>query len=77
MKLTESSCATANDSRFGPVFGSGHDLAIADMADRYAHSSCEFPSSYNNGYGKNQDSVTRFSGAKNGVHFKIVEWEVY
>lgn len=39
MKLVDPARAIANDKKFGPVFGSGHDLAIADMGDRHAHSS--------------------------------------
>jgi hypothetical protein len=54
MLLTNPSRAIANDANFGPVFGAGHDLAIADHANRNANSVAEFPTSYNNGYNKSQ-----------------------
>lgn len=75
MRLVEPSRAIANDSKFGPVFGSGHDFAISDGADKYAHSSSEFPSSYSNSHP--QETTRSLSGAKHGAHFKIIEWEVY
>ena len=70
-------------SDFGPVFGSGCDLAIGDNcnADKGSSWAC-FPFSYNyegpNKYAENcQDSLKAFSGAIEGHKFKVIEYEVY
>jgi hypothetical protein len=67
----------------GPIYGGvnygGHDLKIADKCNRNKNSGAYLPSSYNCGskYQNNQQSWTLFSGATNGIHFRVIEYEVF
>lgn len=62
---------------YGPVFGSGHDLAICDEAHVQANSFCDFPTSFMAGYNKGQESIRAFSGQSRGSSFRLLEWEVF
>lgn len=77
MHLRDPSRAIANDAKFGPVFGSGHDLAISDLANRCTNSMAEFPTSYNSSYSRNQQSIQQLTGQSKGSGFKVLEWEVF
>jgi hypothetical protein len=70
--------AIYNQKDWGPIFGAGHDVAIADHCDINSDSYAEFPYSYNNGkYVKGQASIAAFSGAEEGSHFRVKDYEVF
>ena len=60
---------------YGPTFGGGHDINIADGGGGY----CNFPYSYNlNGkYTSQQQTWTQFSGATNSYNVRYTEYEVF
>ncbi len=60
--------AIKNDASWGPGFGYGRDLAIADRCNINSKSFANFPTSYNCGgkYNESQASFTAFSGAIDG-----------
>ncbi len=64
---------------YGPTYGGGNDLYIADKCNQNKDSYANFPWSYNCGskYERNQQSYTLFSGATNGYNFRVVEYEVF
>ncbi len=65
--------------KWGPVYGGGYDLCIADKCNQNNGSAANFPYSYNCGskYEMNQQSYTLFSGATNGYKFRVIEYEVF
>jgi hypothetical protein len=68
------------NSSYGPTFGGGHDLYIADSC--HANNSyTDFPGSYNredgSKYTRGQESYTAFTGATGGYFFKVREYEVF
>lgn len=71
MPIQDPARAIANDANFGPVFGSGHDLAISDQANRCRNSISEFPTSYNNSLPRNQNSIQQFCGQSKGSSFQV------
>jgi len=64
---------------YGPTYGAGCDLYIADKCNQNNNSFAYFPTSYNCGskYQQNQQSYTLFSGATNGYNFRVIEYEVF
>ena len=67
-------------SSYGPIFGSGSDLWLADSCNNNNSSYANFPTSYNRAEDKitkSQESYANFSGATNGYHFRVVEYEVF
>ncbi len=64
---------------FGPAFGGGHDIFLADKCNQNNESYTFFPTSYNCGskYQRNQQTYTLFSGAKNGNCFRVIDYEVF
>lgn len=68
LKKDLQSKAIYDSNVYGPEFGSGHDLRIADKCNQNKKSHCDFPGSYNfgNKYERNQQSLTVISGAPNG-----------
>jgi hypothetical protein len=71
--------AIKNDANWGPGFGHGRDLAIADRCHQNNKSFANFPTSYNyNGkYTESQASFTAFVGATVGYNFRVVDYEVF
>jgi hypothetical protein len=69
------------NSSWGPIFGSGHDLKIANSCHANNNSCANFPTSYNredgSKYTNGQESYTAFSGATGGKNFKVREYEVF
>ena len=68
-----------NKDKCGPVFGSGHDLFIANHCDRNKHSCANIQTTYyidgiHPKKGKPEDISFEFSGEKN---FQVEEYEVY
>ena len=68
-------------SGYGPTFGDGHDLYLADSCNSNTSSYTNFPHRYNrageNGIINNQESYTNFAGATNGKNFRVLEYEVF
>ena len=67
-------------SGYGPTFGGGHDLRLADSCNNPNSSYANFPSTYNRAENKisnSQESYANFSGATNGWNFRVVEYEVF
>ena len=64
---------------YGPVFGSGADLAVSDQCNINDDSCVRFPCSYNykSHYSFNQEAWTALCGVKSGKTFKVKEYEVY
>jgi hypothetical protein len=66
---------------YGPVFGGGFDLCIADNCYGSASSYSSFPTTYNReGSSKiedSQQSYTDFCGAPSGFYFRVVKYEVF
>ena len=64
----------------GPAFG-WNDLVIADRCDINAYSLSDFPCTYNrqgSAYKQDsQESRASFSGATQGLKFKVIEYEVF
>lgn len=67
--------AIYRSSHFGPVFGGGHDIKIADQANSNDHSFTNFGHSYSVPIGiDTEDHLTILAGSYN---FKPVDWEVF
>jgi hypothetical protein len=68
-----------DDLSYGPVFGGGYDICIADNCNSNMDSHAYFPVSYNCGfkYQNNQESWTAFCGATKGKNFRVIEYEVF
>ena len=75
-------CTSPGDSircnkEYGPTFGGGYDLYLADNANNNNNSNASFATSYNmqvngaNKYQRNQQSYTLFCGATNSSNFKV------
>ena len=65
---------------YGPIFGGGYDLHLADSCNNNSSSYANFPVSYNRAENKianSQESYANFSGATNGHGFRVVEYEVF
>jgi hypothetical protein len=66
---------------YGPAFGGGHDLGIADDCNANRDSCANFPYTYNReGSSKierRQQSTTDFCGAPSDCNFRVVEYEVF
>ena len=65
---------------FGPTFGDGHDLYLADNCNINTSSYANFPYCYNRAENKitrNQESYNIFSGAPSGYNFRVLEYEVF
>ena len=66
---------------YGPTFGAGRDLYIADKCNSNNSSYAFFPSTYNtdppNQYTNCQESYKAFSGATEDKYFRVVEYEVF
>lgn len=64
---------------YGPTFGGGHDIYIADGSDRNS-STANFPETYNRAGGYkleyNTDTFRKFSGGDTSS-FKVEECEVF
>lgn len=66
-------CSSASLSRFGPTFGSGHDLLISG-------NSTENKSSYNDlksSFGAFDPTVSKYYLADGEKHFRVDRYEVY
>ena len=79
MSLIVNQYAIRCTDTFGPTFGGGHDLYISDKCNENKNSYSRFPTSYNSSkvYKQTQESYTAFCGSKNGINFKVTEYEVY
>ena len=67
-KLIYSHCS------YGPIFGGGCDICIADECDKNRNSGGCFPHTYNSEDEKmerNQDSYHLFTGSTKGYNFKV------
>ena len=68
-------------SSYGPIFGTGHDIYIADKCNSNSDSYTNFPGSYNRGSGEkivnNQASKLTFGGVPSGDSMRIEEYEVF
>ena len=68
-------------SDYGPTFGGGHDLYIANNCNSNSSSHANFPNTYNweglQKYSNGQQSYTAFSGATSGYNFRVEEYEVF
>jgi hypothetical protein len=66
---------------WGPAFGGGNDLFIADGCNANSYSYANFPHTYNReGSSKienSQQSYTDFCGAPSGHNFRVLEYEVF
>jgi hypothetical protein len=76
MAITGNQYATANVASYGPTFGGGHDIYIADKCNANSSSYSNFPTNfnYNGQYTNGQASYTAFSG---GYNYRVVEYEVF
>ena len=62
-------------NRWGPQFGKGLDLSIANECDKNDNSMSRFPGTYNlqdRPYPSGQESIASFCGATNSYKFKVV-----
>ena len=67
--------AVYRSSHFGPVFGGGHDIKIADQANSNNHSFTNFGHSYSVPLGIDaEDNRTILAGS---YYFKPDDWEVF
>ena len=73
--VTNPSRAIYRDSGYGPTFGNGHDIRIADNANSNANSYADF-GQYNvySVPSRVQDQYTILAGTR---HFKPDDWEVF
>jgi hypothetical protein len=71
-RLSTAEDAIACNSSFGPVFGSGHDIAIVSNCDQNTHSSANLGPSYANDTGIGGTQV--FTGQQ---YFQVKEIEVF
>jgi hypothetical protein len=65
---------------WGPKFGAGHDLAIADNCNTANGSYANFPTTYNresNKIANSMQSCKDFSGAIGNKYFRVEEYEVF
>ena len=64
---------------FGPRFGGGADIHIADECDKNANSYLDYPTSYSCSdlSSKSQENIEQLIGVKNGNSFKVLEYEVF
>ena len=71
------------NSLSGPTFGggNGNDIFICNNCNSENNSHSNFPESFNKESGtkwiKSQDSFFKFSGATNGIRFRVLEYEVF
>jgi hypothetical protein len=79
MKLVSRDKAIQCLPSYGPVFGGGSDVAIADECNVGSRSCTFFPHSYNfeGMYKCDQVAWTALSGVPHGKHFNVLEYEVY
>ena len=71
--LTNKEYTVYHDLSYGPTFGGGHDLYIADKANINSSSYAQINHSYNNEkyqYG-NKNSWEKFHGHPNSINFKV------
>lgn len=76
MTLNNTSAAVCWNTKAGPLFGRGHDLAIYDKCNSEKCSYSCFPNSYNyepKPYISGQSTNRAFSGSYEGP-FKIIEY---
>lgn len=70
-----------NYEDYGPTFGGGFDLCIADQCNINNNSIADFPTTFNRRGEKKlvngQDSYRAFTGAREGKNFKVLEYEVF
>jgi hypothetical protein len=75
------SCLIYCNTAYGPTFGGGNDLYIADICHSSPSSYSVFPHTYNvesgEKYSPGQESIKIFSGASQSKYFKVEEYEVY
>ena len=68
-------CIVYCNPTYGPTFGSGHDLYIADKCDKNNNSFANLGSSYNverdEKYPKDQKTFKAFSGATANKNFGV------
>lgn len=75
----DTSTLIQNYPGYGPIFGGGTGLLICDECNTKT-SSYYTVNSYNtveNKYTNDQTGWTALTGATNGPHFKLVEYEVF
>jgi hypothetical protein len=79
MTLTKPDKAIQCVPEWGPVFGSGADLAITDDCDKNRESCVNFPHGYNfkNVYRFTQEAWTVLCGSPDGKNFRVREYEVF
>ena len=69
------------NTKYGPTFGSPHDLHLSDACHENRNSHANFPNQYNkegeNKYVNNQETYKLLSGATNGNDFRVIEYEVF
>ena len=67
--MTNAAHSIHGNASYGPTFGSGHDIYIANSAS----GSTGFPSTYNNNKGgQSQQTYTMMTGNPNGSSFNIL-----
>ena len=74
-----------SEKEMGPIFGYGYDLAVFDSysdgrrgCGGYARVGWGYNVREGSKYDyKDQESVARFCGAPKGIHFQVLEYEVY
>ena len=80
LPTTDTSLIFCNHA-YGPTFGAGRDLYIADKCNSNNSSYAFFPSTYNllepHRFENNQESYKAFSGAKEDKYFTVTEYEVF
>ena len=80
LPTTDTSLIFCNHA-YGPTFGAGRDLYIADKCNNNNSSCAFFPSTYNleepYQYSNGQESYQAFSGAAKDQYFNVVEYEVF
>ncbi len=69
--LVDKEKAIRSKINYGPIFGNGRDLLIANKANKNTSSWSNVNVSYKN------DECTTIHGSPIGDHFKIKEWEVW
>jgi len=79
MKNTSTQNVIYCPPNYGPTFGDGHDLYLADKCNANMSSYCNFPYRFNcNGqYSSGQASFTAFCGAVSGYNYSVLEYEVF
>jgi hypothetical protein len=76
LTLTSPDMAIYNHPSYGPAFGSGYDLYIANQSNNNGSCYANIGSSYKNpNYNyNNQQSWTRFQGSTSNSNFRTVEY---